>query len=95
MIKVLSQNYGQDCLIDHSYLFSVDFDGVQQRRKATLQQDRSPGRRLINNKTQTPEEEQEITITITKFTKRMIEVERVVELHRIRLGKHFISHGCC
>lgn len=43
------------------------------------------GRRLIDEKNQTPEEEQEITITITKFTKRIIEVERVVELHRIRL----------
>lgn len=43
------------------------------------------GRRLIDSKSQIPEEEQEITITITKFTKRMIEMERVVELHRIRL----------
>jgi hypothetical protein len=42
------------------------------------------GRRLIDTNSQTPEDEQEITITITKFTKRMIEVERTVELHRIR-----------
>jgi hypothetical protein len=32
------------------------------------------GRRLIDTNSQTPEDEQEITITMTKFTKRMIEV---------------------
>ena len=45
------------------------------------------GRKLIDAKSQTPEEEQEITVTISKFTKTMIELERVVELHKIRLVK--------
>jgi hypothetical protein len=43
------------------------------------------GRKLIDAKSQTPEEEQEITVITTKFTKRITEVERTVELHRIRL----------
>ncbi|XP_028414728.1 nuclear anchorage protein 1-like isoform X2 [Dendronephthya gigantea] len=50
------------------------------------------GRKLIDAKSQTPEEEQVITVTITKFTKRMIELERVVELHRIRTVETIVDY---
>ncbi|CAB4045423.1 Hypothetical predicted protein, partial [Paramuricea clavata] len=50
------------------------------------------GRRLIDTNSHTPEDEQEITITITKFTKRMIEMERTVELHRIRTMETIVDY---
>ena len=49
------------------------------------------GRKLVDGKTQTPEEEQEITITITMLSKKMVEVERSVELQKIRLNLVFTT----
>ena len=49
------------------------------------------GRKLVDAKTQTPEEEQEIAMTITMLSKRMVEVERSVELQKIRLNISCLS----
>jgi hypothetical protein len=67
-------------LISQTILLEFNNEGKPRYNKIVVL-----GRKLIDAKSQTPEEEQEITVIITKFTKRITEVERTVELHRIRL----------